>query len=229
MWNKKFVKSVIRISKLCNRQRELHSDSFNYYHRLYKVFMYGSLILAPLSTGTSGIGLLDTNQSSIFNIISTISSALSFVSLSILKNGSYEQVAQAHQMAIAKYTVLINNIITQLSLPIDERGEPKKYIKWITETYNAILESAPFVRNGLEGEFDSAYLLEIEEATITPPLQVNSVKFEEDCVSRESDNTNETNETVSSIELQIKHKTDNPKFDMKQFYSRTQSHHHLDI
>jgi len=231
MWNKKLVNSIMRIARLSNRQRELHSQSYHYYRKMYKIFMYGSLFLAPLSTGSSSFGLVDSKNNSIFAIVSTISSALSFLSLSILKNGNYEQIAQAHQMAIAKYSVLINNIIKHISLPIEDRPESKKYIKWLTDTYDITFDASPYVHSGLEGEFDAAFFIDIEDPSeparsIHDEIKEDSGDIEliiEDTNTASSNNSDKS--TLSSIELQLRNTalSKSRGFKMEKFFSTTQS------
>jgi multisubunit Na+/H+ antiporter MnhG subunit len=144
LWTEEQEKSLKNIRDECFRAHKIHHNLALQRLQIYDALMISLLIISPLSSTISAIGLIPGIFGTQYTAI--IASTLGFGSTilaSMVKFGKYDDISNTHKSISTRFLSLGNNIERQLILKKEDRQTSLQYITYVTKTYDEICQSAP--------------------------------------------------------------------------------------
>ena len=145
IWSENIEGILQEMKKSCRNFKIFNVKLSIKYHTLHNRFMYGLIILGPMSGILSSIS---TSEPDYFKVIQTFITVFSFftgVLSGILKYSKMEEKVTEYKSLAAKYASLEHNINRQLSLDKSERVNPGEYLEWISSSYETLFARSPNV------------------------------------------------------------------------------------
>ena len=156
-WNLKKEKSLRNTIEQCKVYKWMHGRSTKYYNKLDKLIGIPSIILGAF-TGVSTFATLqeksDCDETSfqtgiLIGVIIFISTSLTALQQFL----NFSKISERHSAMSKDYSVLINDIKTQLDLEVSERNDAIEFIKNINEKKNSFIVNSPDIPSKVWNHF----------------------------------------------------------------------------
>tara|TARA_Y100000389_G_C17471034_1_gene530937 strand:+ start:5845 stop:6609 length:765 start_codon:yes stop_codon:yes gene_type:complete len=145
-WNSKLEDAARDIGQQARSYKNMHILQAQKASRHHKYLVWSGIIIGPLSSVLSSIGLaLEMENNPVISIIVIILGFLSGTIVTAVKFGKYDEVCNANKSAAARYTSIEANIRRQLGMSKKDRQQAASYMDWLETKYQEILLAAPLV------------------------------------------------------------------------------------
>lgn len=144
-WNDSMEDFVRQIGDKCNNNKKLHIKAAYKNSSWNKLFINLGMFLSPISGTLGGLRAILTNDNTVLPILSLVIGYIGGLVVLAVKTGKYNELAQKHKQASAKYTSLENNIQRQMTLYRKDRIQPNQYLQWLETKFDELEASSPLV------------------------------------------------------------------------------------
>jgi hypothetical protein len=152
-WNDKLEAAARDIGEDAKAYKMQHISVARYTSKVHEVLMMTSIVLGPLAGTVSGIGVALDDGSSVLPIVATVTAFLSGIFVAIVKYGEYDEMSLANKSVAAKYTSLESNVRRQLAMYRSDRLDARKYLEWLTKSYDELFASAPLIPRNVQDAY----------------------------------------------------------------------------
>lgn len=168
-WTDQIERTVREIVGKARRYKKVHQDLSLVYSNRYFYMMLSLIVLSPLSTTFTVLGLLDFASPLAFNTAAAIASFASGIVASFLKFGRYDETSADHKRAASRYITLSNTAKMQLALSPKDRVGAGKFLHWIVTAYDSLYETSPLITSSASVRLDTSDCKEdVKEELVVP-------------------------------------------------------------
>lgn len=208
-WTSQLEKRIKILGESAMWYKLMHIEAARKSFNLYNSLMYCSIIMGPAAAVISGIGVtLNPEAPTLFPVISSIVAFIAGVFPAIVKFAKFDQVADAHIKASAKFTSLESNIRRQLMAPRAIRKDASQYSEYINFSYDNLISSSPLLPRQIVKEFDKKYKKNDDTMSITND---SAIVINQDWVDARAVDTANTDSIEVYNEKTIDKNTDSTK------------------
>ena len=155
-WNEKLEETAKELGENSKAYKTMHLDVARYASNVHEGLMYTSIVLGPVAGILTGIVTAENASDQTPDTLAIIAMVFSFVSgifVAIVKFGQFDELSLASKQTAAKYTSLEGNVRRQLALYRCNRQDAKRYLEWLTNTYDELYASAPLIPQGVQDNY----------------------------------------------------------------------------